>query len=72
MEPGFEAPKDTAWGHTRVLDEIPAEDHPDYDRALKSMTAWCGSLPAEVWVERNLEGELEVLGRCTRTFRAGP
>ena len=74
MEPGFEAPKKSAWGHTRVLKEIPAEDSPDYDRALRSMQAWCGNrgLPAEVWAERNSQGELEVLGRCTKTFRAGP
>lgn len=79
LEPGFEKKKsspqeDSAWGRIRHVDKIDAEDSPEYDVALRSMNDWCGEkgLPAEVWAERNAEGDLEILGRCTRTFRSGP
>jgi hypothetical protein len=65
----------TAWGRIKKIRYIPAEDSPQFQTALMSMTQWCGEkgLPAEVWMERNAAGQLEVLGRCTRTFRTeGP
>lgn len=75
IEPGFEKEKkESAWGHTHHLEKIAAEDETVYSQALRSMTEFCGKkgLPAEVWVERSNFG-LEVLGRCTETFRSsGP
>jgi hypothetical protein len=78
-EPGIKpkevTQEETAWGKIKRLRYIPAEDAPEFQTALMSMTQWCGEkgLPAEVWVERNAAGQLEVLGRCTRTFRSeGP
>ena len=65
----------SAWGHIRHISYAKAEDDGRFEKALYSMTEWCGEagLPAEVWIERNAAGKLEVLGRCTRTFRSeGP
>lgn len=65
----------SAWGHIRHISLAKTEDDGTLTKALYSMTEWCGKvgLPAEVWVERNAVGDLEVLGRCTRTFRSeGP
>ena len=61
-------------GETIHLEKVETEDMANIPAALASLEGFCGTqdLTAEVWVERNAAQELEVLGRCTATFRAGP
>jgi hypothetical protein len=60
-------------GETIHLEKVEAEDMANIPAALSSMEGYCGTqdLAAEVWVERTTAG-LEVLGKCTATFRSGP
>lgn len=78
-EPGIQesyvAQEMSGWGKIKHIDYAKSEDDGTLYKALQDMTGWCGKigLPAEVWVERNDAGKLEVLGRCSRTMRSeGP
>jgi hypothetical protein len=60
-------------GEVIHLEKLETEDQANIQAALDTLEGFCGTegLPAEVWVERTTEG-LELLGRCTATFRQGP